>query len=38
MFRVPRLAVPSGHLVEKELFLLERDFQVKYTDPCANIC
>lgn len=38
MFRVPRLAVPSGHMIEKELFLLERDLQVNYTDSPVNIC
>lgn len=38
MFRVPRLAVPSEHVIEKELFLLERDLQVNYTDSCVNIC
>lgn len=38
MFRVPRLAVPSGHVIEKELFLLERDLQVNSTDSPVNIC
>lgn len=38
MFKVSRLAMPSWHMIAKELFLLERDFHINYANSCVNIC